>query len=234
MMKKIIISIFVVLALLLVFRDLIIKQAVVSVGSSVLGAPVKVGGLSLSLLTSRIKITDFKIYNPANFSSNTLIDIAHIDVQYDLPAIVAGKLYFSLIDLDIRQLAIERNKQNEFNVASLKIKPQESSKPLDMRIDVLKLNVDQVMLRDDTKNAVAQEMSHGVGLHKKTFNNITSPQQLVALVLFESSGLGTLKDIAMVTTKHILSGVKYEVGNVSGQAKKALNAVFGAVKSAVK
>ncbi len=234
MKKKILISLVIVLVLFLALRDFFIKQAIESIGFSVLGAQVKVGEFSLSLITRQVHMKDFKIYNPENFTNNMLIDIARIDVHFQPIDLLSGKMYFSLIDLDVRQLAIEKNKETQFNVASLKIKPQKSDKPLDLRIDELRLNVDQVTLRDETKGGEVKETSHGVGLHKKVFKNITSPQQLVALVLFESSGLGTLMDIASVSTKNILSGVKYEVGNVSGQAKKAVNSLFGVVKSAVK
>ncbi len=161
-----------------------------------------------------------------------MIDLAHVDVQFNLPALASGKLYFALIDLDVRKLAIERNTQNEFNVASLKIKPQKSDKPLDMRIDVLKLNVDQVTLREDTQGG--KEISRGIGLHKKIFKNITSPQQLVALVLFESSGLGTLKDMGMGVTKEILGDAKDVIGTVAGGAKDTVKGVFGTLKDIVK
>lgn len=233
MNKRIGLILLAVLVFFLVFRDFFIKLGIESIGSSVVGAPLKVGSFSLSLLSSQVHMKDFRIYNPAGFSNNLLIDIAHIDVHFDLSAIISGKLYFSLIDLDIRKLAIERNQQSVFNVASLKIKPQPSSEPLIMKIDVLKLNVDQVTLRDATKGDQVKEISHGVGLHKKTFKNITSPQQLVALVLFESSGLGPLKDMGMAMTKEVLSDVKDVAGQVTGTATKTVGSIFGSLKSIV-
>ena len=56
MIKKIGLTILVFFAVGLIFRDFIIKQVIVSIGSSLMGAPVKVGGFSLSLLTRRVQI----------------------------------------------------------------------------------------------------------------------------------------------------------------------------------
>src|SRR3569623_516697 len=120
MVKKIGFIILIVLAVGLVLRDFIIKQVIVSVGSSVVVAPVKVGGFSMSLITNQIHMKDVKLYNPKGFTDNPLIDIDHIDVHYHPMALIKGKLHFSLIDLDVRQLVGEHNKEGKYNVASLK------------------------------------------------------------------------------------------------------------------
>jgi uncharacterized protein involved in outer membrane biogenesis len=241
MIKKIAIVLVVIFALFLVFRDLMIKQIIISVGSSVVGAPLKVGGFSLSLLTSQVHLSDVKLYNPSGFSDYPLIDIAHIRVHYLPIALATGKMYFSLIDLDVRQLMIEKNQEKKYNVSSLKVNPQQSdkkgesssSKPLDMRIDTLKLNVDRVTLREYAKDGQLKETDRGIGLNRKEFRNITSPQQLAALVLFESSGLGQLKDIGMVVTKDILKDVGHLGKDVTGDAKKTVNSLVGSLKSVV-
>ncbi len=240
-MKKIGLITLIALALILVFRDLIIKQVIVSVGSSAVGAPLKVGGFSLSLLTGQMRMDHVVLDNPADFTRVPLIEIAHIQVSYFPLDLIRGKLYFSLIDLDVKQLSIERNKVGQYNVASLKIKPQKSSekinsqesfKPLDMRIDHLKLNVDRVTFRDEMKDGQIKESNHGVGLHQKTFSNITSPQQLVALIMFESSGLGSLKDIAMSSTKEVVHDLNRVVTRqLVSEAGKTVNSLVGSLKS---
>jgi uncharacterized protein involved in outer membrane biogenesis len=233
MLKKIGIII-VVLFVLVMVRDLIIKQVVISVASSALGAPVKIGGLSLGLLTRHLEISNINIENPEGFSKNSLIDIAHVKVTFHPIDILTGKMYFDLIDLNIRQLAIEKNTQGQFNVSSLKIQPQQKNdKPLNMHIDVLRLNVDKVTLRDASQNNAAKEVNRGVGLHQKEFKNINSPQQLVALVLFESSGLGPLKNIALSATKEVLTDVSDLTKGMTGEAKKTANSLFKSIKSAV-
>ncbi|MBF0489267.1 MAG: AsmA family protein [Candidatus Omnitrophica bacterium] len=234
MLKKILISLVVAIALFLVFRDWIIKQAIVSIGSSIVGAPLTVGDFSLSLLTSRVGMKDVILYNPQEFTSNPLIHIHHIDVIYHPLALLTGQMHFSLIDLDVSELSIEHNKKGAYNVSSLKIKPQKSSsQPLDLKIELLKLNVDHVTLREEGKDGKYKESNHGIGLNKKTFKNINSPQQLVALVLFESSGLGPLKNIAFATTKEIVSELGRVTEGVAGTAKETVHSVWGSLKSVI-
>ena len=228
-MKKIGIIILIIVIVGIFVRDFVIKQVIVSVGSSVVGAPLKVGEFSLSLLRRSMRMTDVTLFNPPGFTSSPLIDIAHININFYPMALLSGKLYFSLIDVDIRKMAIERNKKGELNAASLKIKPQKSDKPLDMRIDILKINVDDVTFFEANNGGQPQEINRAQVLRNRTFKNVTSPQQLVALILFDSSGISALKGIAMDTTKEVLNLTH----GVTDRAENAVKSVLGTFKAVI-
>jgi uncharacterized protein involved in outer membrane biogenesis len=243
MLKKILIILVVLFIGFLVFRDLIIKQAAVSVGSSVLGAPLKIGHFSMSLLGSRLDIRDIQLLNPSGFSKNPLIDIAHIKVQYLPMDLIKGKMYFPLIDLNVRTLSIERNQEGQFNVSSLKVAPAGSgqkeapapktSSSMDMRIDLLKLHVGKVIYREFSKNGQMKETDRGVGLEHREFRNITNPQKLTLLILFESSGIGALKDLASVATKGLLKEAGGLGKGVTQEAKDTVKSLVGSFKSVI-
>jgi len=149
-MRKKSVVLLVCLAALVFFcaaRDRIIKEVMAAGISSVTGAPVEIGGLSLSIVKQTAVISDFKMYNPQGFSRDVLVDIPRIKVSCDAGALLKGKIYLKRLDIDLKEVGLAKNQQGELNVDSLKIvKDQkktagkEETKPANemaIRIDVL-------------------------------------------------------------------------------------------------
>jgi hypothetical protein len=195
-MKKMVIMLILAVVLLTVFcvvRDFCIKSVVGTVATNITGAPVTIGSLSLSLVKQSIKITDFKMYNPKGFPKDILVDIPKIGVAWDIGALFAGKIHLRELDLEIKEIGMEKNKDGKLNVDSLKIVEEQKeamqkgikpAKQLPMQMDVVDLAMGRVVDKDYSAGGEPVVKVYDINL-KKTYKNITSAQQLAALIITE-------------------------------------------------
>jgi len=203
--RILIIAVIVLLGLCLV-RDFLIKSLVGTVATSVTGAPTSIGGLSLSILRQSVKISNFKMYNPRGFPKDILADIPRMNVALDVGALLTGKIHLKHMELDIKELSLTKNKEGNLNVDSLKIAEQKAedkdkkkekkpAKQLAMRIDLVSLGMGRVVRRDYSVEGKPVINVYDINL-KKTYKNITSAQQLAALIISEplkAAGIHGLK-----------------------------------------
>jgi hypothetical protein len=183
-------------------RDFILKSLITNVGSNIVGAPIRMGGFSMSLVRQSIKITDFKMYNPPGFPNEVMLDIPVMNVTCDVGAFFRGKIHLKSLILNLKETSLIKNKEGKLNADSLKIakhKEEEgtdkSSKPLEIQMDTVELNIGRIVNRDDTVAGPPLIKVYDVGLNKK-YANITSAQQLAALIVAEplkAAGIQGLK-----------------------------------------
>ena len=198
-MKKLITIIGVIIIFLIaavIFKDQLIKTAITTGATNVVGAPVKIKKFSLGIFNQTIRIKDFKIFNPEGFPEGALVDMPEISVDYDLSALLKKNLHFKKLVIDLKEVGIYKNKDGELNVDSLKIVEQgqkstkgaeekeEPSEPMPMQIDVLTLKMGKVVYKDLSAGEKPSVEVFDIGI-SKTYENITSAQQLVALILAE-------------------------------------------------
>ncbi len=193
---KIFVIILAVLIGLGIVKDQVIKAAVQIGASRVLGTSVRVGGFSFGILRQSVRVKAFKIDNPKGFPKGSMLDVTQVGVDYDLPALLAGKLHFPLVILDLNEMVVVKNPDGVLNVDALKVvekkeaapaaKPEKSSKPFSLKIDVLRLNVNRVIFKDYTQGKEPLVQVFDVNLKDKMYKDINSAQQLVALILVEA------------------------------------------------
>ena len=191
-MKKVIILILVIFALFVIgiVKDQIIKGVVETVASKITGAPVHIDGFSLGVLNRSVRISGFKMYNPEGFSKGILIDLSRINVKYDLGALLKKKLHLLNAEIEIKEMCLEKNKEGKMNVDSLKIAKQgekKEGKPAEqmpMQIDVFKLGIGKIILKDFSSGKEPIINAYEINLHK-TYKDIGSAQQLAALIMTE-------------------------------------------------
>ncbi len=192
-MKKAIIILAIVIASILaigIIRDQIIKSAITVVATQVVGAPVHIDGFSLGIFKQSVKISGFKIYNPRGFSRSILVDLPKISVIYDLGALFKQKLHLVNAEIELKEMNLEKNSQGQLNVDELKVVKQgkeqqaKSSKQMPMRLDLVKLGIGRIILKDYSAQKEASVKVYDINIHK-SYKNITSVQQLAALILAE-------------------------------------------------
>lgn len=152
-MKKILKIVFVViicLFILSILKNQIIKYTVSAVTAAVTGTKVQIRSFSFGILGHSIRMRDFKMFNPKGFSNTVLVDLGTINVDYNLPSMLKGKLHLRRIDIDLKELCLEKNAEGKLNADSLKIVEQQKeskgkeSKPakqVPMQIDLLNLQL---------------------------------------------------------------------------------------------
>jgi len=230
-MKRVLVIIGIVLAVIIVLgilKDPLIKSAVTVATSKIVGAPVKIDQFSVGVFKQAVRIKGFKMYNPKGFPEGTLIDIAEIGVEYDLGAILGGKLHLKEVVFDLKEVGLVKNKDGQLNVDALKVaqkkeepvkeKVQEKKKPskaMPMQIDVVKLNIGKVVVKDYSVGDKPSVQVHEVGVKNKVYKNITSADQLATLVLTEAMKGAGIKGAAIYGAASIL-GVAFLPAGVVG------------------
>jgi hypothetical protein len=227
---KIFIVVVAVVFVLSIFKDALIKSAVTNVGSSVIGAPLKVDGLSLGLFSQKVRIKGLKLYNPPGFPNETLVEIPEISVDVDIPAFLKGTIHVPYAVIDVKQMVIIRNKEGKLNVDSLKVveeqkaamqkgekkdKDKPKSKDMPIAIDYLRLNVGEVVFKDYQKSDPPTVNAYPVNIHNKEFKNITSVAQLTTLIMVEGMGPTGLKSAGLYAASTFL-GVAFLPAGVAG------------------
>lgn len=221
--KKVLIIVVGAVVLLSIGKDLLIKTTITTLGSSIIGAPVKLGHFSLGIITRKVHLKNFKIYNPDGFPQDEpLLHIPEIKVQADVASFFSGKIHLPLVVVDVKQMTIIKNKEGKLNVDSLKVAKagdkksgaQESS-DMPIQIDLLKLNVGEVIVKDYTKGEPPMVQAYPAGINNQEFKNITSVQALTALIMMEAMGPTALKSAGMYTAATVL-GVGFLPAGVAG------------------
>lgn len=204
---KIAIAVIVGLCLLVAAKDWVIKSAICTGARAVLGAPVSISQFSAGLFNSKVKIINLKVFNPPGFPKDPLIDAPLIAVKYELGDILKGHIHLSEVIIDLKQVTVIKNKDGKLNVDSLKIVQKEKEKsqaeksgPLvtpKFLIDRLSLNVGRVVFIDGSSPGNSLTQVFDVHIKNRIYKNISSPEQLVALVLTESMKPTAIKGAAI-------------------------------------
>jgi len=199
-MKKIlmIIAIFIMaLVVVGIAKDQIIKSTITGAASRVIGAPVQVDGFHLGILRQVVRISGFRIYNPEGFSKTALLDIDKVNVAIDVKDLLKRKLHLTHAEFSLKEITLETNKDGKLNVESLELAKQQPisakerakgkakpAKPIPLQIDLLKLKIGRLVMKDYSVSGVPAIKVNELNIDK-TYKNITSAQQLVALILSE-------------------------------------------------
>jgi len=187
----------IILAVVLLFgfclvRDFFIKSLIGTVATNITGAPTRVGGLSLSIIKQSVKITNFRMYNPKGFPRGILVDIPRMSVSCNLGALITGKIHLRELVLHIKEIIMVKNKEGKLNVDSLKFASEKSeekkkkkpAKQMAMQIDIVNLEMGRVISKDYSVAGQPVVKVYDINL-SKTYKNITSAQQLAALIISE-------------------------------------------------
>jgi len=200
MMKKFFLALCLVLFILLgagIFKDQIIKAVLTVEVTKIVGAPVHIRGFSLSLLRKSIRIKGFKIYQPAGYPKEALLDLETINIDYDLGALLQKKLHLPLVEISLRELVIIKNENGKLSVDALKVSQKESEAPstkqvqsekavMPVQIDILKLNLGRVINKEYDSKGNPVIKTFDIDIKNRTYQNITSAKQLIGLLLIES------------------------------------------------
>jgi hypothetical protein len=211
-MKKrliLIVAAVVIIAVFCVVRDLVIKNVVAAMAGDVIGAPVQIDGFSLSLIRQSVKISGLRIYNPPGFPPDILVDIPLTSVSCDVIALARGKIHLREVTLDLKEICLVKNKERKLNVDELKIvekvKAMKPVKQMPMQLDVVQLHIGRVVNKDYSVNGAPAVAVHEVNI-RKAYKNITSAQQLAALIIAEPLKTAGIRGLAVYGAT-ILTGV---------------------------
>jgi uncharacterized protein involved in outer membrane biogenesis len=226
-MKKlgIVVGIIVVIfVLLLVFKNIIIKTAIEQATKKATGLELTIGTMDVSLLASKVDVTDMRLLNPAGFPDKVMIDMPKLLVDVELASFFKQRKHVETLELNLKELMVVQNKERKLNINSLTAlgqKKQEGKRPAEQKkakqegkapqvaIDKLILKIGKVTYKDYSLGQTPFTKTFTIGVNE-VYRNVTDLNELVKLIVVRALE-GT--DIAQLANFD-LSALKADVGDI--------------------
>ena len=187
----------VLIAVLLLSLDSIFKALVDRQIRAGTGMDVKIGKLSVGLLSPVVTIENFKLYNPAEFGGMPFLDIRELHLEYDRAALARRTLHVKLMRLNLAELNVVKSDAGHTNLVSLQPAPPPRAPRADewifTGVDVLNLTVGRVRFID-LKN-LRKNQEFNPNLQNQIFKNVKTTADLygVLVMIWLRSGGGPLQ-----------------------------------------
>lgn len=223
---KVLIIILAVVAVIALFKNVLIKSVAEQAIKTATGFPLKMGSFKLGIINSYVDIKDLKLFNPKGFEEEIFVDIPEIHVDYNLLPLLKGKIHVVDFRFNMRDVRLVTNKDGETNINRLKaLQPQKKEgeqtgqekkekKSQEITIDHLLLKVDQVTMIDYSKGSKPSQKAIAIALNyeAENINNINALIMIIASKTMVSAGMSNLLSI---DPTGVLSGVTGTVGQTA-------------------
>ena len=127
------------------------------------GLDVKIGKLEIGLLNPRLTMENFVLYNGAEFGGSPLMNIQELHMEYDRPAMRAGRLHLKLLRLNLAELQVVKSRDGKSNLDELKgwlgLKQSKEQRKEFAGIDTLNLSVGRLRVVDMNAPSQAREVN---------------------------------------------------------------------------
>jgi uncharacterized protein involved in outer membrane biogenesis len=245
---RLVIVLGIVIVVLIVGRNHIVKFAVEKGAEMSMGLPLKIQSVDVGLKNTRFGIAELTIYNPKGFPEEMMFYAPEILVDYDLNAMLKGKVHLEDVRLNFDRLVIVKNEKGLTNIEALRPKANESSpekveekskkeegkKAPDIRIDHLSVKVGKVIYKDDSKGGEPIVKEYNVNFSEE-LNDIGNRNMawiimLVTQKVLTQSALRSLVDVNMDMFKETLEIPDSALDTLKGTAetlKNTLKLPFG-------
>ncbi len=228
-MKKplvIVIGALAALFLLSIVKDLIIKISVEKGVEIVTGLKISTRSFNVGIFKSAVRIKGLKVYNPKAFKDRVMVDMPEIYVDYDLPAILAGRMHLRELRLNLKEFVVVKNEKGELNLNSLKVVKSEKDRAPSatqghdlppIRIDDMHLMIGKAMYKNysGAKKPSVTEFNVNLDEHYK---NVTNPYAIVSLIVVKS-----------LANTPISGAANFDVGPLTDSIQSTLSTTQAAV-----
>jgi hypothetical protein len=99
--------------------DSIVKGALQSRLRRETGMEVRIGSLSVGLLSPEITVENLKVYNTAEFGGSPFVELPEVHVEYDRGALFSHRLHCKLVRFHMAELNLVQNKAGKTNWRAL-------------------------------------------------------------------------------------------------------------------
>jgi uncharacterized protein involved in outer membrane biogenesis len=218
-------------------KDIIIKVSVEKGAELVTGLKLNIGGMNVGILKPIVDIKNLKLLNPANFPDRTMVDMPEIYVNYDLPAIISGKIHLPEVRLTLKEFVVVKNADGKLNLDALRpVQAQKEGKAPsqgapgkapEIRIDSLKLSIGKVIYKDYSKGGTPDVKEFNINLNE-SYTNIDNPYTLASLIVVKALMNTSIASLANFDLK----GMQGTVGDTLANAQKMASAAKDTAKKA--
>ncbi|MFA6218124.1 MAG: hypothetical protein WDL87_10790 [Candidatus Omnitrophota bacterium] len=226
--------IFLLLTTFVLARNHILKKALPIGVKSIIGLDMRVKNIDIGLFKPIIDVEDLEILNPQEFSDQIMVIFPEIYADYDLGALLKGKVHLRELRLNVREFQVVTNKSGRLNLDSLKVvqqkiqklTPQGNAPPPEIKIDLLHLKIGKVLYKDYKGGTPAKVSYFNVNLDER-FENITDPSSIVSLILVKALAKTNIAGLARFNIGILQNELNKTVGTVSETAQGAVQKVKG-------
>jgi len=239
-MKKILTSILIIVLavgiVLFAAKNTVARLSVEKGVEVVTGLKLKMRSLSIGLLTTNVGIKDMRLFNPAGYEDRVMLDMPEIYVDYDLPAIIKGKIHLPEARIDLKEFVVVKNKNGDLNLDSLNVVKEEKEKPAakpaepqkkgkapEIQIDSLELKIGKVIYKDYSKGGAPSVQEFNIDIDER-YSDIDDPNKLVSLILVKAlmnTSIGRLTNFDVKGLEGNLGDTLKTAQKVTGQAVSA-------------
>jgi len=238
---RIIVILAVIVAVFVVGRNVIVKIAAEKGVQAATGLPLKIKKLDIGLAKTHIGINDLSLLNPKGFKDKVMFHAPEIFVDYNLGAILTGKIHIEDIRLDFDQFVVIKNKEGKLNVEALKpkkgagkqIQKEEKKKGKTakgkapkIQIDHLSLKVGKVVYKDYQAGDPSVK-EYNVNISEE-MNDVTDIQALIGQIAGRAAAKAGLASLTGLDVNAMKEAV--DVDALKGTAeslKKSIKLPFG-------
>lgn len=236
LLKRLLAVIIMVVIAVILARNYIVPPIVSSGVKAATGLRVAIGSMDIGLLKTYLDVQRLQLMNPPGFADPVMVDIPHIKVDYDLPALLRNKLHLSSVTFAMQEVLIIKNADGSLNIDALKAlqqkkqppaEPQPESKKMELQIDELAIRIGTVTVKDYTGSGTPRVQQINLNLDER-FTNVTDPDHLtmeIVLRVMTRAGLGGLLDLNLAglqqaadAASSIVTGVATNIGGDAGKA----------------
>ena len=234
------VGIIVVVFVLSFFKDIIIKTSVEKGVEIVTGLQMRVQSLKVGIINTLVGIRNLRLFNPPGFKDKIMLDMPEIYIDYDLGAILKGKIHLEEMRINMNEFMVVKNEKGVLNLDSLKVvqaqqhgaKPgaKEKGKAPEIQIDSLELKIGKVIYKDYSQGGKPVVKEFPINLNE-SYKNITNPYSLVSLIVVKALMNTTIANL----TGFDLQGLQGTVSDTLATAQKvAQEAIATAREAALK
>jgi len=239
-MKKLIIVVLILFAIIAVTKNLVTKIVISAGVRAITGLELNIKSVNIGIFETLIGINGLEIFNPDGFEDRLMADAPEIYVDYNIGELLKKKVHFSEMRLDIKELVVVKNKKGELNLDSLKVvKKKESAdakkirKKSNLEIDVLQLKIGKVTYKDYSSGRTPKVREYSLNINER-YRDIKDSRTFARLVLFKALVNTGISDIVNFDMISLGEGLGDTLGSASKVAGKTTGKVLEATGDAAK
>ncbi len=239
---KILIAVLAVVLVVSFAKDAIIKVSVEKGVNVVTGLKLSIQSLRVGVINTLVGVKNLKLHNPAGYKDPVMLDMPEIYVDYDLAAILKGKVHLPEMRINMKEFYVIKNEKGELNLNSLNVvkdsaaakkgakpaEPKEKGKAPEIQIDNLQLTIGKVIYKDYSAGGEPKVQEFSVNLDEK-YQNINDPAKLVSLIVVKALMNTSIAKL----TNFDLGGLQGTIGDTLGSAQKVLGDTAGKMTETV-
>lgn len=213
-------------------KDIAIKAAAQKGVEMVTGLKLRTQSFKVGIFNTLIGIKNLRLFNPKGYHDRVMLDMPEIYVDYNLGAMLGGKIHLTELRLNMKEFVVVKNKAGELNLNSLKVvqaqkegkPPEEKSKgnPPTIQIDDLELKIGKVIYKDYSQGGSPIVKEFNLNLNER-YKNVDNAYALVSLVVVKA-----LRHTAIANlTNFDLRGLEGTISGTLMKAQKVATEVVG-------